>query len=170
MCEPVTIALIAGAVIAAAGTAYQASASAKASKAQARIADMNARIASERADDAFRRGEEEQARVRRESAHEEGALAVQLAGGNLDLSFGSPLDTIVATATINELDANRARTNAIREAQDFDQQEANFTAQAGVHRAAGKNALVGGAIGALGQLVGGAGTAFSSGASSGAIG
>ena len=92
-----------------------------------------------------------------------------MAANGLDLTFGSPLDTLVDTATLGELDALTIRSNAYREERDIRQQGANYRGQAGVDRAAASSALTGGYLNAAGTLLGGGSRAYETGKKSGAF-
>jgi len=85
--------------------------------------------------------------------------AAQAANG-LDVTFGSPLDLIVDTAVMGELDALTIKKNAYREEQDYRQQGNNYRAEAGMQQAAAKNAKKQGIFAAGGTLLGGIGDAY----------
>lgn len=157
MCDIVSGLMAASSAVSALGQMQSARAEQQAAEYQARVQAQNAEFAAERADDAMRRGEEEERRIRREGGQLEGSQRAQMAGANLDLSFGSPMDVLIDTHMGVELDAARAARNARLEAEDFDRQAYSHRAQAGMSRAEGRNARRAGTIGAIGTVLGGAG-------------
>jgi len=160
MCDPFTIA---AAGLSAAGSLVSANASAQAAKYQAKVDEMNARIEDKRAVDAIERGQKEEQLHRREvSAFASKQTAAQAAVG-LDTGFGSPLQNIVDTVTLGELDAMQIRKNAELEAYDRKVGAANYRASADMNKSAAKNAILGGFFDAAGAVVGGAGQAWKNG-------
>ena len=79
----------------------------------------------------------------------------------VDIGFGSPLDTIVDTATLGELDALTIRTNSAREAYDSNVDATNRRAGATLDRMSAKSALQGGYLAAAGTVLTGVGNAYS---------
>lgn len=130
------------------GQKKQATAAKKAGQAQARVAessaqvlDFNAEIADLQAKDAVIRGAEAESRFRTQIR---GAIGTQRAGfaaGNIDVSFGSPVDVQADAAFLGELDALTIRTNAAREAWGFKVQAADIRKRAEITRKEGVNAL-----------------------------
>lgn len=160
MCDPFTIAATA---ISAAGSMVSANAQSQAMKYQAKVDEMNARIEDKRAVDAIERGQKEEQLQRREvSAFMAKQTAAQAAAG-LDVGYGSPLQTIVDTAVLGELDAMQIRKNAEIEAYDRKVGAANYRASADMNRAGARNAMIGGFFDAAGTIVGGAGQAWKNG-------
>lgn len=145
MCEPMTIAAIATA----AGAAYSAHSQNQAGKYNAAVANENAKLAEGSAQDAIAQGEADVARYRTQIRALRGRQRAAIGSSNIELS-GSPLDIMVDTATIGELDVQTIRNNAARNAYGFRTQGLNFRAQAKLDRYAGRT----GAIGTL--LTGGA--------------
>ena len=142
------------------GQIQQANAQAAASRYNAQIAEMNATLADRRARDAILRGQEEEQRKRAEIAQLQGRQRAAMGANNVDLGFGSPLDTLVDTAVMGELDALTIRRNAAREAYDFNVQGVNQRAQAGLDRMNASAARSGGMIGAVGTVLGGGARAY----------
>lgn len=132
MCDPVSFLMIAGTVVSGYGQMQQAAAAQQAAQAQAQamqynaqIAEMNAQISERRAKDALERGALEEQQQRLRAAQLQGKQRAALAANGVDLTFGSPLDEMVDTAVLGELDALTIRSNAAREAYDFEVQAAN---------------------------------------------
>jgi len=97
-----------------AGDAQQAAA-----ESHADLADYNAATAELQAQDALDRGAEDENRFRAGVDVMIGAQRAGIAGGNIDVGFGSALDVQADAAFLGELDALTIRTNAAREAWGF---------------------------------------------------
>jgi len=162
MCELGMILTLGSTLIGAMGQMQQANATAAAERYNAQIGDMNAKIAERRAEDAIDRGKFEEQRKRQEVAKVKGAQVAAMAANGVDLTFGSPLDTIVDTAVLGELDALTIRTNAYREAYDYRVDAANKRAGANLSRMRADNAQQGGYLSAMGTVLTGAGKMYQS--------
>lgn len=160
MCEPTTILLAATAVLGAVGAVQQGQAAASASKYNAQVQNMNATLSERRAKDAIERGKTEEQRKRQEVGKIKGAQIAGMAANGVDLSFGSPLDTIVDTAVLGELDALTIRSNAHREAYDHRVDAVNKRAGAALSNSQASSALSGGYLAAAGTVLSGAGDAY----------
>jgi hypothetical protein len=155
MCD-VTLALAVGsAVIGGVGAIYQGQASAAASKYNAQVAEMNATLSDRRAKDALARGAAAEQQKRMEVAQLKGRQLAASAANGVDVTFGSPLDAMVDTATLGELDALTIRRNAAREAYDYQVQAVNGRADAALSTMNGQNALMGSYLTAGGTVLGG---------------
>ncbi|MET3853055.1 hypothetical protein [Rhizobium sp. OAE497] len=161
MCDLSLALAIGSTVIGAAGQVQQASAESAADKYNAQVADMNATLADKKARDDITAGQQEEQRKRLETAQLEGKQKAAMAANGVDLNFGSPLDTLVDTAKIGELDALNIRTNAYRAAYNDKVQATNFQNEAIMDRAKSSYDAEGGYLGAVGTILGGAGKAFS---------
>jgi hypothetical protein len=162
MCD-IGIALTLGAsLLGAAGQIQQGQAQAAASNYNAQVAEMNATLADRKARDALERGQLEEQNKRMEVAQLQGRQKAAMAANGVDLTFGSPLDTIVDTAVLGELDALTVRRNANREAYDYEVQGVNQRAGATLDRMNAKSATTGSYLAAAGTVLGGAGKAYSS--------
>lgn len=175
MCELTTMLLIGSTVMGAAGAVQQGKAAEMQGRAaqqaatyNAQVADMNAKISERQARDAVERGQIEEQQQRMKTSQIIGKQRAAMAANGVDLTFGSPLDALVDTATIGELDALTIRTNTAREERDIRQQGANLTSQAGMMRAEGENAAIAGRMGkrsgfmqAAGTILGGGARAYS---------
>lgn len=143
MCDPVIGLTIAATLVTATGQIAAGNASAAASRYNAQIAEMNAKIADNKALDALERGKIEEQKKRADTAKIMGAQQAAMAANGVDLSFGSPLDTIAGTAALGELDALTIRSNAYREEYDYRVQGANQRAQANLNRMQASSAKTG---------------------------
>lgn len=133
----------------------QANATAEANRYNAQVAEMNATLAQRRAKDAIERGKEAEQQKRLEVSQLQGRQRAAMAANGVDLSFGSPLDTLVDTAYLGEIDALTIRRNAAREAYDYEVDAASGKASAGFQRNAADSALTGGYLNAAGTILGG---------------
>lgn len=141
------------AVVGAMGSIAQGVAQSKAAKFNAEVADMNARISERRAKDALERGRAEEQKKRFEVAAIKGRQQAAMAANGVDLTFGSPLETMIDTAILGEMDALTIRTNAYRESYEHQVAAANKTAEGDLSRMNAKSALVGGYLGAASSIL-----------------
>lgn len=146
MCEPMTIAAIATA----AGTAYSAYGERQTGKYNAAVQKENAKLAEISAQDAVTRGEADVSRFRTQIKALQGRQRAAIGASNLELS-GSPLDIMVDTATIGELDVQTIRNNAARDAFGFRTQGLNFRAQGQLDRFSGNARATGTLLTGLSQ-------------------
>lgn len=160
MCDVVAALTIASTALGAYGQIQAGKAEAAASNYNAKVSEMNASISEKRAKDAILRGQEEEQQQRQKTAQIIGQQRAAMAANGVDLSFGSPLDTLVDTAYMGELDALTIRKNAAREDYDYRVQAANGTANANLSRMNAKSSLTGGYLGAAGTVLTGVSGAF----------
>lgn len=155
MCELMTMLTIGSTVMGAVGAIQQGQAASASARYQAKVSDMNAKLADKAAKDALERGAMEEQKQRQKTAQLLGAQQAGMAANGVDVTFGSPLDLLVDTATLGELDALTIRSNAYREERDIRQQGANYRGQAGMYRAQADSASTGGYLSAVGTVLGG---------------
>ena len=160
MCEIMTALTIGSTLMGAAGAIQQGQASAASNRYNAQVQDMNAVLADRKARDATERGVLAEQRKRQQVAQVRGQQTAAMAANGVDLSFGSPLDTIVDTSVLGELDALTIRTNAARESYDFKTDAVNKRAGATMSRAQADSAATGGYMKAAGTILAGAGQAY----------
>lgn len=160
MCELMTMLTIGSTLMGGLGAIQQGQASAASARYNARVADMNARMADRAAKDALERGKLEEQKQRQKTAQLMGQQTAAMAANGVDIGFGSPLDLLVDTATLGELDALTIRSNAYREERDIRQQGANYRGQAGMYRSQASSASTGGFLGAMGTFLGGGSRAY----------
>ena len=161
MCELTTMLMLGSTLLGAAGAVQQGKAAQQSANYNAKVADMNAKISERQARDAVERGQMEEQQQRMKTAQILGQQRAAMAANGVDLTFGSPLDTLVDTATMGELDALTIRANTYREERDIRQQGNNQTAQASALRAEGANARKTGFMDAFGTILGGGAKAYS---------
>lgn len=88
----------------------------RAAEEQAKLADFNAAVADTQAKDAELRGQMEENKFRSGVRSLIGEQRAGFAASNIDVGYGSAVDTQADTAMLGELDALTIRTNAAREA------------------------------------------------------
>lgn len=132
---------------------------------QADLAEQNAAVADAQAEDAVDRGAEQESNFRMGVRGMVGKQRASIAAGNVDVSYGSAVDVQADTRYMGELDALTIRNNAAREAWGFKTQGADLRARAEIARREGvmlerqgNEARTGGYLGAIGTVVGGAGS------------
>lgn len=160
MCDLVMALTIGSSVLGAMGKIQQANAQAAAGEYNAKVAEMNATLSERRAKDALERGKVEEQRKRQEVAQLKGRQMAAMAANGVDLSFGSPLDTLVDTAVLGELDALTIRRNFARESYDHRVAAVNGRADATLSRMNADAARTGGWLAAAGTVLGGAANAY----------
>ncbi len=160
MCSLTMALTIGSTLLGAAGQIQQGNAAAAAADHNAKIADMNATISERRAKDAMERGQQEEQRKRIDVAQLQGRQRAAMAANGLDLTFGSPLDTLVDTAVLGELDALTIRQNTAREVYDRKVDASNQRAGAQLQRMEGRSAKSAGYLAAAGTVLTGAGRAY----------
>lgn len=121
---------------------------------------MNAKLSERRAKDAEERGAREEQQKRLEIASLQGRQRAAMAANGVDLDFGSPLDTLIDTAYLGEIDALTIRRNAAHEAYDHRVDAVNGRADAALSRANASNTMLGGYLNAAGTVLGGFGSAY----------
>ena len=160
MCD-VTLAIAAtAAVVSGVGTVYTAQANSAASDYNAQIATMNAELSRRRAKDALARGAAAEQQKRLEVAQIKGRQLAAAAANGVDVSFGSPLDAMIDTAVLGELDAMTIRRNAARESYDYEVQAVNGKAEASLYSMNSANQLTGGYLDAAGTVLGAGSNAY----------
>lgn len=155
MCELMTLLTIGSTVMGGIGAIQQGQSQAASVRYNAQVSEMNAKLADRAAKDALDRGALEEQKQRQKTAALIGNQKAAMAANGVDLTFGSPLDTIVDTAVLGELDALTIRSNAYREERDIRQQGANYRGQAAMQRASADSASTGGFLSAMGTFLGG---------------
>ncbi len=160
MCELMTALTIGPPPLGGAGGVQSGQPAAASGRYSAAVSEMNATLADRRAKDAIERGQIAEQRKRQEVAGIVGKQTAAMAANGVDLSFGSPLDTLIDTATMGEIDALTIRTNANREAYDYRVQAVNGRANAALQRSQADAAEVGGYLKAGGTILGGGGQSY----------
>ena len=160
MCELTTMLMIGSTVMGAAGAVQQGKAANASAQYNAQVADMNAKLSESQARDAVARGAIDEQQQRMKTSLTLGQQRAAMAANGVDLKFGSPLDALVDTATMGELDALTIRTNTYREERDIRQQGLNAQGQASMMRAEGAAAKSGGYLSAMGTVLGGGARAY----------
>lgn len=129
MCDPRTAAraslstMAAGALVSAAGTFSDTLSRRRAARASAAFAEQRAR-------EIRQAGAEEEAAHLRRVGQLRGRQRAALAAAGLDLTEGSPLEILLGTELMSEIDARTIRENAEREAFAAEMDAFNFRTQA----------------------------------------
>jgi hypothetical protein len=113
------------------------SAERRAAESQAELADYNAAVADLQAKDAEERGRDDESRFRRSVSMMIGSQRAGFAASNVDVGYGSTVDTQADASYLGELDALQIRNNAAREAWGYRVQGADSRARAGITRREG---------------------------------
>lgn len=109
----------------------------RAAESQAELADYNAAVADLQAKDAIARGAEDESRFRQGVRLLIGSQRSAIAASNVDVGFGSAVDTQADAAMLGELDALTVRTNAAREAWGYNVQAQDLRKRAEIARKEG---------------------------------
>lgn len=160
MCDIMMALTIGSTIMGTAGAIQQGQATASAARYNAQVQEMNATLADRKAKDALDRGAVDEQRKRQRVAQLRGQQVAGMAANGVDVSFGSPLDTIVDSSVLGELDALTIRTNANREAYDYKVDAVNKRASASLSRSQADNAITGSYLNAGGTILSGAGRAY----------
>jgi hypothetical protein len=147
--------MIASTAFQAFGTIQEGRAAKSAANYNAQVAERNAQYADYQAKDATARGAEDERRQRVKTQQMIGTQRAQMAANGMDLSDGDGLNIQTQTAQQGTVDALIIRQNAEREAFGYKTNSYNFRAEAGMQRAAGKNAVRSSYISALGTTLSG---------------
>lgn len=158
MCEPVSMGVIAGAVVV--GGVAKGIGDKVAADARANALDRNAIIAEDAASQALQKGEEDVGRVQMQGASLQGAQRAGYGSSGSDVNLGSAARTQEDTAMLTVMDKQTVRNNAQREAWGLQKQASNMREDADSSRTAGWLALGGDIIGGASNaaLIYGAGT------------
>ena len=151
---------LAAAGLGAVGQVQQANAAAAAARFNAQVAEMNARISDDNAQDALERGADEEQMHRRRVAEIQSRKLAGMAANGVDPGFGSPLQDLVDTRFLGDVDAMNIRSNAARENHNYRIQATNQRAQAEIYRMEGRSARTGGYLSAFGTLLSGGADAY----------
>jgi hypothetical protein len=128
---------------------------------QAGVAKTNATIAQQNANYAVYAGEVRAQQSGMKTAAEIGTTKAMQGAGGLDVSSGSNVDVRTSELEVGQENQALIRSNAAKTAFGYEVEESQFTAQAGADLAAGRQAKTAGDIGAIGSLIGGAGSVAS---------
>lgn len=158
MCDPVTLTAltVAATVVTAGSQIYSGMAQNSQAKYEAAVAMENRKHEEAAIQDTWQRRNIDQLRHWRRVSQQLGEARAGAAASGLDVNFGSVADTQQDISMIGMEDSSTINQNAIKEAQGYDINAANYTMQARAAKARGKAALVGSIIGATGTLLSGA--------------
>jgi len=137
----------------------------RAARAETEVMNQNARNQEIMATDAVKRGGQEETKIRRRMAMLRGTQRAQAAASGLDADVGSMVDIQDVGMVEDEHDVTTNALNHAREAWRHQVQANNYRNAAATACAAGKNAMLGGILGAGGSLLSLAASAVSMGGS-----
>lgn len=156
MCGVSKALAVAGAATGAIGSIQAGNAKASAASYQAAILEKNRQTALDNAAKTQAAADQDENALRRKNAQFAGTQIASAAGGNIDLSSGSIADIFADTARLGEEDALTLRQNWDAKVSDQYQQARDFSSQAALTRAEGKQAKRAGYINAASSLLAGA--------------
>lgn len=154
-----TAATVASAGLGAIGAMQQGKAASDAASYNAAVAANNAEIAKQNAATAAAAGNAQVEQAQLQTRAKIGGIIANEAAGNVDVTKGSALDVRSSAAQLGMLNALTVRSNAVRQAHDYQTQAAGYNAQAGLDSFEAKSASSAGSINALDTVIGGVGTA-----------
>jgi hypothetical protein len=123
----------------------------KYANAQADVAEQNAQLAQNRISDVEYQKQQQIGKINRDKQQTIGSQRAAMAANGIDSSYGSGLSALTDTAYTAQEDKNETEYNAAKQEYGYQLEANNYRNQANSYRAAGKNALWGGVIGAAGQ-------------------
>lgn len=139
MCDPVSIAVTATAIMAG-SSIYQGYTQRKEASYSAKISRNNATIQDRLAEDAIVRGDKREALMRRKIAAFAGSQRAALAASGVNVDTGSASLLAADTLAQGELDALSIRDAAEREAWGYRSRAENYRTQSELTKMAGRNA------------------------------
>lgn len=147
--------VIAGTAISAAGNLRQGRAAQEAAESEAKREEFNAGVAELQAQDAIARGRQEESTLRAGVRQLLGSQRAAVASSGIEVGRGSASDVAADTAFRAELDAQRLRQNAAREAWGYEVEADDRRMAADVARRGGQAARSAGRWNAAGTIVAG---------------
>jgi hypothetical protein len=145
MCEPVSMGIMTA--MAVAGAATSAYGQVKQGQFQQAVANQQAEAQDAAATAELEKGAAVAGETRMKGSMAVGEARATAGGGGVDLSSGSPLDAISDSRMMNELDAQRASNDAVKQAW-------GYKTGAAVSRAQGQASSTAAGYGAAGTLLG----------------
>jgi hypothetical protein len=149
------VAAVGSLILGAYGAAQSADAARQQGHYQSAVARNNATIASLNAAHAREVGQQQENAKREQTAQMIGRERAVAGASNVDSNTGSPLKIQSDTAKLGELDALTIRNNAARQAWNYESQQGQFGAEAGMFERAGNleamSSMIGGASSVAGK-------------------
>lgn len=145
-----------GTAMSVAGTVQSANAQRAAAAYQAQVAANNAKAAQQAAAYTKQAGQAEEQTVELKNAQLTGSQFAAQAANGIDVNTGSAQQVRQSTAITGTYDALTVRNNAENAALGIEEQGVNYSAQAGLDRSAGVNAMAAGGANAFSSALGGA--------------
>ena len=135
MCDPVSLAV--------ASAGMQAYSGMQAANASADAAEQNARLARDQANAVEDKKARDLTLINQQEQQTKGTQRAAMASSGVDSGYGSGLSILSDTAYLAQQDKNNLEMNAAYDKWGFNSQAAQYDAQAGAARAAGKNNAIG---------------------------
>ena len=151
-------ATVAGTAVSAYGAYQSGQAQSKAAAYQAQVAANNAKIAQEQATLATQKGENEAMQQSLKNRAALGGIITSMAANGVDVNSGSAINVRQSADVLGLQDVQTKRENAAIEAYGFRSQGASYTAQSQLDTSEAQWAKSAGMTGAVGSLLGGAGS------------
>lgn len=145
-----------GAATSAVGAVAQANAASQSATYQAQVAKNNQTIADQNAQYALQSGQQQQTAKQQQTAQQISAERAETAASGIDPNTGSATRIQGSTAALGALDAQTIANNAARTAWGYQNQGADFGAQASLLQSQSSSAAASGALGAFSSIIGGA--------------
>jgi hypothetical protein len=145
-----------GTAVSAIGAGVGAYSSFKQSQYQAAVAKNNSIISANNANTALEQGQAAESASKENTTRTIGREMAAEGANNVDVGFGSPALVREGTQNTGNLDAATIRYNASQTAAGFLQQSAGYSSESSLDTAAGRNALLGGALNIGSSVIGGA--------------
>lgn len=138
-------------LLAAVSTIGQAYSEQQTANTQADVAEQNAVLAQNKIKDVEYQKQQQIAKINRDKQETIGAQRAAMAANGVDSSYGSGLSALTDTAYTAQEDINETEYNAEKQGWGYRAEATNYRNQASAARTAGRNAMVGGVLGAAGQ-------------------
>ena len=149
---------VAGGALGVAGNLFKGASEMQMYNYQAGIAQINAGIARQNSQFAYQKGDKESEKYGIKAGQQLGAIKAAQASGGLDINSGSNKQVQDSQVALAKTDMAQIRQNAAKVAYDYNVQAWGFDQEAKMKKAAGRNAMISGVIGAAGSIVGTAGS------------
>ena len=150
MCSPA----FAGVAITLASAAYAGVQQHAANQYQEAIQNRNAQVSEFQAEDAAKKGGFAAEQMSNRVSQIEGSQRAAVGASGIQSDTGTVGNVLSQTAQYGQLDVNQIRSNALRAAWGYRQQEAGYQSEAELYRAAGDNQGVGTILNGLSQAYG----------------
>jgi hypothetical protein len=153
--DPVSLTMI-GTAVSTVGSVVGMMAQMEAASYQQAVAERNARISEENAIKALERSQVDQQDWGQEARAQLGRMMADLSASGISATGGTPLLQRRGAESLSKRDAERVRREGVTQAEEYRQQSADFSAEAGMAGRRKTFALFGGVANTLGTYISGA--------------